>query len=990
MANRRSRKTKTEVSDYRHDEERLNNPPAGLAAEVKPVVSPAGPRRKYAYDPHLDPQLMCDSQSVRDRAERLLAEIAVTDDLEVAKAKARELQRMQQPWLQWAGKAEHTSFEVETVPLYIHERVSTQAILRAVRREEVQKSLFGDLELPLYEAVEAYQHEMDWANRLVLGDSLVVMNSLLERERMAGQVQMIYIDPPYGIGYNSNFQPRVDKRDVEDGKDEDLTREPEQIKAYRDTWTLGIHSYLTYLRDRLLLARELLSESGSIFVQIGDENVHNVRKLMDEVFGAESFVRLITFAKTGSMVSSQLGRTSDYLIWYARNKQYLKYRQLYVEKSPDNFYNHVELADGIVRKITKAEMMRPSFLPDEARVFRVVSLESPGPSKEDTRFEFEGEVFRPNKNSHWKLTYPDGMEALRKTGRIVKTGSKVCWKYYIDDYPLKAMSEVWSDTAGFNPDQKYVVETRTKVVERCLLMTTDPGDLVFDPTCGSGTTAYVAEQWGRRWITCDTSRVAIFLARQRMMTARFEYYELADEERGVAGGFKYKTVPHVMLKSIANNPEIDDIYARMHPAIERALADLNAALRANPPKPYEVTEGGRKGQKVDFSKPEGETVKLPSGQDAPAGALLEWEVPFEFPAEWPEAAYKPFEEFREAKRAMQREMDDSIARNSDQETLYDQPYVKKNVVRVSGPFTVEAIPPPSFEATEETPIGGAPEMEGEASPPAPLSMEERRTATTEHVETFIEHLRKDGVVFPDNRKMVFTSLMGCGSGVIHAEGEPANGEENGLKRVAVSFGPLHGPVTGLQVEEGLREARIGGYDGIIFCGFAFEPEAHANITQYANPKLKAFLAHIRPDMLMTDETGQSLLKTTASSQLFTVFGEPDVQLTETKEGYVVQLLGVDVYDPLTGSVSSDRADRVAAWFVDTDYDGRTFCVCQAFFPDKSAWKKLGRALKSYIDPEKFEMLSRNTSLPFAAGKYKRVAVKVIDRRGNEVMVVRPL
>jgi len=972
-------KSKTEVSDYRHDEERLNNPPAGLAAEVEATAEAVRPRRKYAYDPHLDPQLMFDPQIVRQRAEELIAEIAATDDLEVAKAKARELQRMQEPWLQWAGKAEHTSFEVETVPLYIHERISTQAILRAVRREEVQKSLFGDPELPLHEAVEAYQHEMDWANRLILGDSLVVMNSLLERERMAGQVQMIYIDPPYGIGYNSNFQPRVDKRDVKDGTDEDLTREPEQIKAYRDTWTLGIHSYLTYLRDRLLLARELLSETGSVFVQIGDENIHHVRELMDEVFGAGNFVRLITFAKTGSMVSSKLGRTSDYLLWYAGDKEHLKYRQLFEEKLPDAFYSNVELVDGSVRKIAGAERVDPSLLPTGARVFRLVSLESSGPPKEDTPLEFDGEVFRPNKNSHWKLIYPDGMNALKKTGRVVKDGSNLRWKYYIFDYPLKVLSEVWTDTSGFHPDQKYVVETRPKVVERCLLMTTDPGDLVLDPTCGSGTTAYVAEQWGRRWITCDTSRVAIFLARQRLLTARYEYYELADEKRGVGGGFKYKTVPHITLKNIANNPEIEDIYARMHPAIEKALADLNAALRANPPEPFEVTEGGRKGQKVDFRKARSETVKLPSGQDAPAGALLEWEVPFDFPEDWPEAARKPFKAFREAKRAMQKEMDDSIARNSEQETLYDQPYVKRGVVRVSGPFTVEAIPPPSLEAMEETPIGGAPEVEGEPS-----------VTPTEHIETLIEQLRKDGVTFPDNKKMVFASLTGCGSGVIHAEGEPANGAANGLKRVAISFGPLYGSITGYQVEDGLREARIGGYDGIIFCGFAFAPEAQAAITRYANPKLRAFLAHIRPDMLMTDDRGQSLLKTTASSQLFTVFGEPDVEVRETGDGYVVELLGVDVYDPVSGTVSSDGAERVAAWFVDTDYDGRTFCVCQAFFPDRSAWQKLGKALKGTLDPEKLDMLSGTTSLPFAPGKHKRVAVKVIDRRGNEVMVVRPL
>lgn len=938
------------MTDYRHDEERLNNPPAGLAAEVEAKAEPVRPRRKYAYDPHLDPQLMFDPQAVRQRAEQLIAEIAATDDLEVAKAKARELQRMQEPWLQWAGKAEHTSFAVETVPLYIHERISTQAILRAVKREEVQRSLFADPALPLHEAVEAYQHEMDWANRLILGDSLLVMNSLLERERMAGQVQMIYIDPPYGIGYNSNFQPRVDKRDVKDGADEDLTREPEQIKAYRDTWTLGIHSYLTYLRDRLLLARELLSESGSIFVQIGDENVHHVRELMDEVFGRDNFITNIVFQKTGSLAGDYVQRINDYIIWYSRTPRAAKWRPIFAERE---------------------ERDPEDYSPDP--------LTSAGATSGLTfYFGFNGREFHPGDNSHWK-TGADGMERLAAGGRIVAQRAQIRFKRYWADFPVKPISNIWTGFGG-QPDMTYVVQTNTRVVERCILMTTDPGDLVLDPTCGSGTTAFVAEQWGRRWITCDTSRIAIFLARQRLMTARYEYYELADEGRGVRGGFRYKTVPHITLRSIANNPEIDDIYARMHPAIEKALADLNAALRAEPPDPFEVTEGGRKGQKVDFRRPEDEIVKLPSGQDAPAGALLEWEVPFHFPEGWPEAARKPFQAFREAKRAMQKEMDDSIARNAEQETLYDQPYVKKGVVRVSGPFTVEAIPPPSLEAMEETPIGGAPEVEAEPS-----------DTPTEHIETLIEQLRADGVLFPDNKRMVFASVTGCGSGVIHAEGEPANGGENGLKRVAISFGPLYGAVTGRQVEDGLREARIGGYDGIIFCGFAFDAEAQANVDHYRdNPQVKAFIAHIRPDILMRDEQGGSLLKTTASSQLFTVFGEPDVEVNETADGYVVRLLGVDVYDPVSGTVSSEGAERVAAWFVDTDYDGRTFCVCQAFFPDRSAWQKLGKALKGTLDPERLEMLSGTTSLPFAPGKHRRVAVKVIDRRGNEVMVVRPL
>ncbi len=660
---KKSGEAKRHIESYEHrDKERLNNPPVGL---VTPKTDPdAGQKKKtYQYDPHLDPQLV------------------------------------------WAGKAEHTSFEVPTVSLHVHERIDPRTILDAVKRRNgsatEQPVLFEvERQEPLRQAIEFYRHKHGWSNRLIAGDSLLVMNSLLEKEGMAGKVQMIYIDPPYGIKYGSNFQPFVNKRDVKDGKDEDLTAEPEQIKAFRDTWELGIHSYLTYLRDRLLLARELLTESGSIFVQISDENVHHVRELMDEVFGVENFVRLITFAKTGSMVSSELGRTSDYLIWYARDKTQLKYRQLYFEKLPDDFYNNVELSDGTIRKITRSEMVDPALLPSGTRVFQLVSLESSGPPGEDTPLQFMGETFRPNRNRHWTLVYPEGMEALKKTGRMVKDGSRLRWKYYIADYPLKVISEVWADTAGFNPDQKYVVETRPKVIERCLLMTTDPGDLVFDPTCGSGTTAYVAEQWGRRWITCDTSRVAITLARQRLMTAVFDYYELAHPEEGVGSGFKYKTVPHVTLKSIANNPEIDGIYARMHPRIERALADLNAALKGKPVK-YKVTQGGRKGHFVDFAAPDSETFTMPSGQVVKVNELVEWEVPFEFPEDWPEEARAPFDAFHTARRAMQNAMDEAIARHAPQETLYDQPYVDSKKVRVTGPFTVEAVPAPAVKSVDD-------------------------------------------------------------------------------------------------------------------------------------------------------------------------------------------------------------------------------------------------------------------------------------------------
>ncbi|MCE5237151.1 site-specific DNA-methyltransferase [bacterium] len=879
--------TGPQVDDYRHDDPRLNLPPAGLSGYEDPASQQ--PKKRYEYDPHLDPQLV------------------------------------------WAGKAEHTSFEVDSVPLYIHERLSTEAIVRAVRREEVQKSLFADPERPLHEVIKAYTYPENWANRLILGDSLVVMNSLLERERMAGQVQMIYLDPPYGIGYNSNFQPRVDKRDVKDGADEDLTREPEQIKAYRDTWTLGIHSYLTYLRDRLLLARDLLSETGSVFVQISDENLHLVRSMMDEVFGADRYVAVINYTKTSGQTAKYLSVTTDYVLWYAKESP--AYNPLFVEKSlggaGSGMYQYVEDCNCERRRLTQEEVANPASIDPRARPYRlgdVTSQRQGRPSGLGTAMHFpvvaDGKTFYPPGSRGWSTT-SEGMARLSAANRLVVQGDRLAYVRYIDDFAAFERDNNWTDTAGVS-DRSYVVQTNTKVVERCLLMTTKPGDIVLDPTCGSGTTAYVAEQWGRRWITCDTSRVSVFLARQRLLTARLDYYDLADEAAGLDGDLKYKTVPHVTLKSIAQNPELDP---------ERVEARREAIRKANPKtRPEEIER------------------------------LL-----------------------REANEAI-------IRANADQETLYDQPEVARNKVRVSGPFTVEAIPPPSLAAMEETPIGGEPEMEGEAEgggAQAP-ALQDTASSAAEHIETLIELLRKDGVTFPNNKKMVFATLTGCGRGFIHAEGEPGNGGATGLKKVALSFGPLYGSITTQQVEDGLREANMGGYDGIIFCGFAFDAEAQAVIAADPHQRVRAFMSHIRPDLLMTDDDGHSLLKTTASSQLFTVFGEPEVDLRETDEGFVVELLGVDIYNPLDGSVSSDRGDKVAGWFVDTDYDGRTFCVCQAFFPDRSAWEKLGRALRGVIDEEKFEMLAGTESLPFSKGKHGKAAVKVIDRRGNEVMVVRGL
>lgn len=550
------------IDQYTHmGKTRPNNPPVGL---VTPDTDPPRPKKKYQYDPHLDPQL------------------------------------------QWAGKAEHLSFEVDTVSLHVHERIDPATIIENVRKgnnvmQNEQMNLFHLFEqpgsyLPLREAIDFYKHEQNWTNRLIAGDSLLVMNSLLEKEGMAGKVQMIYIDPPYGIKYGSNFQPFVNKRDVKDGRDEDLNQEPEMIRAFRDTWELGIHSYLTYLRDRLLLAKELLHESGSCFVQISDENVHLVRCLMDEVFGVNNFVSLILFSTTGGFTTNVLSRIGDYLIWYAKDVQKLKYRQLYLEKEPGekgaSKYDFVQMPDGNCRRLTSDEKANPKLLPKGSRIYSTHDLRSQGQTKSGSEpFEFMGKQYSPGANMHWKTTI-EGLKRLAANGRIVVEGNLLRYKRFLDDFPVFPLTNNWSDTGGVQSrtDPKiYVVQTGTTVISRCILMTTDPGDLVFDPTCGSGTTAYVAEQWGRRWITCDTSRVAITLAKQRLMTAVFDYYELAHPEEGVGSGFKYKTVPHITLKSIANNEPPAEEILYDQPYIDRKKKRITGpfTVEAVPPeRPY--------------------------------------------------------------------------------------------------------------------------------------------------------------------------------------------------------------------------------------------------------------------------------------------------------------------------------------------------------------------------------------------------------------------
>jgi adenine-specific DNA-methyltransferase len=829
------------TGDYRHDATRKNNPPAGLIDLDKP---PAQAKKHYAYDPHLDPQL------------------------------------------QWTGKAEHTSFDVDSVSLHIHERVSTQAIMRAVKREEAQRTLFAEADLPESKAIDFYAHDVGWANRLVLGDSLLVMNSLLEREQMAGKVQCIYLDPPYGVKFDSNFQPSISRRDVRDGDDGSLTREPEQIQAYRDTWSLGVHTYLSYLRDRALVARELLTPSGSMFVQISEQNLHLVRSVLDEVLGGENFCGLIMFRKKMMPLGSDFfEQTCDFLLWYARDADAVKRRPLFkpMDVQGDPAWSWVEVPDGKRRKLTAEEMDNHQLLPNGSRVYQLISLlPAQYRPKQDFKFALDGVEYAPPGRSCWK-TDAEGMKRLAEARRLQPSGDTLRYVLFLDDYPSSRLTAVWNDVGGAT-DKRYVVQTSTTVVQRCLLAATDPGDLVLDPTCGSGTTAFVAEQWGRRWITCDTSRVALSIARQRILTARYPYYRLRSSK--VKDGFLYRTVPHITLKSIAQNPKLDACETQ---------ADRERVIRES----------------------------------------------------------------------------------ADREILYDQPEEDRSKVRVSGPFTVEAIPVASMEDPSASPIPQLEPGTPDAGAPRPVAAS---GSGGDYVGRMIDLLRKTGVHFKNGKTLPLSSIRPVKSAheYLHAEGD--TGLEGDPRRVAISFGSAHGPVTPRQVLDAIQQTR--DYDLVLFVGFACDPEAGRMIEMGASRRELQFI-HAAPDILVGD-----LLKDTKATKLFTAFGLPDVKVKKSNNEHIVELRGVDLYDPITGETHHDSGDSVAAWFLDHDYDGRTFCICQAFFPagkTKNPWEKLQKALKGSIDEEKFEALRSTTSIPFKAGK--RIAVKVIDDRGNEVIKV---
>jgi adenine-specific DNA-methyltransferase len=862
------------------------------------------------------------------------------------------------PQLVWRGKDERdwSDLVVPAPPLFIQEKVHPKVLIDDLVRRSAraagqapgfQTDLFADFNgVPEGDAkTEFYQHDANWSNRMILGDSLQVMASLAEREGLRGQVQCIYLDPPYGIKFNSNFQWSTTSRDVKDGNTEHITREPEQVKAFRDTWRDGIHSYLTYLRDRLTVARDLLTESGSIFVQIGDENVHRVRAVMDEVFGEANCCCVFTAQKTGGLSQSLVPNTSDYLLWYCKNIIQVKFRQLYLEKSRESVagYNFVDLPDGQRMSITAAQ--NAGLDVKSGRYYQPTSVESANPRY---AFSYQGVVF----NHRWK-THPEGLRRLAAASRFHRTTNSLRYVRFIADFPVVPLTSVWTDTGAgsFLEEQIYVVQTVTKIAQRCILMTTDPGDLVLDPTCGSGTTAYVAEQWGRRWITIDTSRVALALARARIMGARYPFYYLADSRDGqikdaevrrttpseaptrgdLRQGFVYERVPHVTLKSIANNAEIDVLWEKHQAILEPLRQSLNAALG----KGWE-----------------------------------EWQIPRETEPRWPAEAKELHARWWEGRIARQRDIDASIARNADEEYLYDKPYPDPRKARVAGPFTVESLSPHRVMSVDEND-----ELID------PIAQAEGRNGETRDFDAMIlENLRTSGVQQAHKEdRIVFTSLKPWPGDLVYAEGRYLEAETE--KRAAIFIGPEFGTVTRPDLVAAAREAGDADFDVLIACAFNYEAHASEFNKLGRIPVLKA---RMNADLHMAGE-----LKNTGKGNLFVIFGEPDIDILPAEDGQVrVKINGVDVFHPNTGEVRSDSAEGIACWFIDTDYDEESFFVRHAYFLGANdPYKALKTTLKAEIDEEAWATLRSDTSRPFEKPRSGRIAVKVINHLGDEVMKV---
>lgn len=922
----------------------------------------------------------------------------------------QRLNRELNPQLIWRGKDQQdwSDLIVNAPPLYIQEKVKPKALIDDLRRlsqttgnsaaapQPDQAELFGDFNgLPEgAERTDFYQHEGHWQNRLILGDSLQVMASLAEREGLRGQVQCIYFDPPYGIKFNSNFQWSTTSRDVKDGNASHITREPEQVKAFRDTWRDGIHSYLSYLRDRLMVARDLLSETGSIFVQIGDENVHRVRAVMDEVFGEGNFCGQIYFKKTSSAGSPgellTLSSVGDYILWYAKEFDKKKFRAPLIEKTfggdGAGAYRLIKEDCGHIRAIQKHEIDSSDSPEIFGKVCRIDNITSQsGVDKTRYPVSIAGRVFTPNRGV-WK-TGEIGMSRLLKASRVHAGNTTIGYVRLLDDFSAIRLSNNWEDTTISGSSNKiYVVQTSEKIIQRCLLMASDPGDLVLDPTCGSGTTAYVAEQWGRRWITIDTSRVALALARARIMGARYPYYLLADSREGqlkeaeishtapsshpvygnIAHGFVYQRVPHITLKAIANNAEIDVIWDKY----EAELAPLRAQLTSALPKGWLAAY--RKAQKY--------TAEVPA-------QMQEWEVPREFPEDWPQAARALHEAFWQQRIARQKEIDASIAAKAEFEYLYDKPCEDRKKVRVAGPFTVESLSPHR--------VLGVDEQDRLID-----QVEENRAEYGQDFASLIlENLRTAGVQQAHKAdKIEFTALAPWPGELICAEGRYPD-EAGASKRAGIFIGPEFGTVTRVDLVDAAREAGEAGFDVLIACAFNYDAQA-CELGKLG--RIHILKARMNADLHMAED-----LKNTGKGNLFVIFGEPDVDVLDTQgrsirryEGgrdiidvpadgqLVVKICGVDVFDPASGEVRSDSADGIACWFLDTDYNEESFFVRHAYFLGAGdPYKALKTTLKAEIDPEAWATLNSDTSRPFPRPGSGRFAVKVINHLGDEVMKV---
>ena len=925
------------------------------------------------------------------------------------------------PQLVWRGKDEQdwSDLVVQAPPLFIQEKVHPKVMIddllrrsRAdARAADEQPDLFADFNgLPDDNArTEFYRHDANWSNRVILGDSLQVMASLAEREGLRGKVQCIYLDPPYGIKFNSNFQWSTTSRDVRDGKAEHITREPEQVKAFRDTWRDGIHSYLTYLRDRLTVARDLLTESGSIFVQIGDENLHRVRALMDEVFGEDNFVSIIQFQKTGSQSGTLLANTVDFILWFARSKESPKYRQLYNARiaghvSSDR-YDQIELADGTERRLSRAEIERLIDLPD-GRIFRHTSLISSGQAPIEQPFLFQGRTYRPSAGSHWKTT-TSGLENLAKAGRVATGAKTIRYKRFIDDFRVLPITDRW-ESLQIGTGLIYVVQTSSAVVERCILMTTDPGDLVLDPTCGSGTTAYVAEQWGRRWITVDTSRVALALARSRVMGARYPYYLLADSPKGrwkeaeltqtvpsdsptggdIRQGFVYERVPHITLKSIANNAEIDVIWERWQETLEPLRAELNGALghawevwniprETGAPWPETAAAAWKRLQSAQSDAEKAEA--LPALNSALGRNYTLDEVPGQPRDPWDAVPADLHRRWWEARIARQTEIDASIAAKADYEYLYDKPYEDRGIVRVAGPFTVESLAPHRTLGVDE-------------NDELIDHLAESKTGydgQQDFATMILEHLKTSGVQQAHREDRIsFTALTPWPGHFICAEGRYIEGDaDTGTERRAGIFiGPEFGTVTRPDLVAAAREAADADYDVLIACAFSYEAHASEFSKLGRIPVLKA---RMNADLHMAGD-----LKNTGKGNLFVIFGEPDIEIIPVqdngaKAGQIqVKVNGVDVFHPNTGEIRSDGPDGIACWFIDTDYNEESFFVRHAYFLGANdPYKALKTTLKAEIDRDAWQTLHSDTSRRFDRPPSGRIAVKVINHLGDEVMKV---